>query len=248
MTIKKQTNGKYIADFRPNGANDPRVRKTFETRAEAKRFEQYTLSQVVNNDWQAEKVDHRRLDELIELWFSLHGQALNDGKKRKAKLLAMSLMMQNPIAKNITASDFSKYRQLRIQDVSIKTANNGQTYLNALFNELKRLGEWDHGNPLTELRTLKYKQPEMEFLHPEQIKRVFEELENGKNYDAYLISKICISTGCRWGQAELLTGSQLSPYRVTFIHTKGNKRRAVPISESLYNELPQNSCVYSVTA
>jgi len=42
-------------------------------------------------------------------------------------------------------------------------------------------------------------------------------------------------------KAEQLTGSQLSPYRVTFIHTKGNKRRAVPISEELYNELPQNS-------
>ena len=241
MAIKKQTNGKYIADFRPNGANGPRVRKTFDTRTEAKRFEQYTLSQVVNNEWQAEKVDHRRLDELIELWFNLHGQALNDGKKRKNKLLAMSLMMRNPIAKNITASDFSKYRQLRIQDVSIKTANNDQTYLNALFNELKRLGEWPHGNPLTELRALKYKQPEMGFLTPEDIEAVFEELKQGRNYDAYLISKICISTGCRWGEAELLTGTQLTPYRITFIHTKGNKRRAVPISEALYNELPRNS-------
>ena len=100
--------------------------------------------------------------------------------------------MDNPIARNITASSFSKYSQLRIQDVSIKTANNDQTYLNALFNELNRLGEWEHGNPLTELRALKYKQPEMGFLHPDQIKRVFEELENGRNYDAYLISKICI--------------------------------------------------------
>ena len=77
----------------------------------------------------------------------------------------------------------------------------------------------------------------MGFLHPEQIKCALEELENGRNYDAYLISKICTSTGCRWGEAELLTGSQLSLYRVTFIHTKGNKRRAVPMSEELCNEL-----------
>jgi len=241
MAIKKQTNGKYIADFRPNGENGPRVRKTFDTRNEEKCFEQYTLSQVVNNEWQAEKVDHRRLGELIELWFNLHGQALNDGKKRKSKLLAMSLMMRNPIAKNITASDFSKYRQLRIQNVSIKTANNEQTYLNALFNELKRLGEWPHGNPLTEFRALKYKQPEIGFLTPEDIESVFEELKQSRNDDAYLISKICISTGCRWDEAELLTGTLLTPYRITFIHTKGNKRRAVPIRESLYNELPRNS-------
>ncbi|WP_198552953.1 phage integrase [Psychromonas sp. Urea-02u-13] len=77
------------------------------------------------------------MDELIEVWFSLHGQALNDGKKRKSKLLAMSLLMGNPIARNVIAKDFSKYRQLRIQTVSVKTANNDQTYLNALFNELK---------------------------------------------------------------------------------------------------------------
>jgi integrase len=241
VSVKKQPNGTYLVDFRPYGSKGERVRKRFDTQGEAKRFVQYILSEAENKAWQPEKIDNRRLDELIELWFSLHGQALNDGKKRKNKLLAMSLMMQNPIAKNITANDFSKYRQLRIQDVSIKTANNDQTYLNALFNELKRLGEWNYGNPLTELRALKYKQPEMGFLKPDEITLVFDELKKGRNYDAYLISKICISTGCRWGEAEILTGSQLSPYRITFIHTKGNKRRAVPISESLYNELPQNS-------
>ncbi|WP_022940073.1 phage integrase [Psychromonas hadalis] len=241
MSVKKQSNGTYLVDFRPTGTKGARVRKRFDTQGEAKRFVQYTLAKSEDKAWQPEKVDNRRLDELIELWFSLHGQALSDGKKRKNKLLALSLMMRNPIAKNISASDFSKYRQLRIQDVSIKTANNDQTYLNALFNELKRLGEWTHGNPLSELRALKYKQPEMGFLKPDEITLVFDELKKGRNFDAYLISKICISTGCRWGEAESLTGSQLSPYRITFIHTKGNKRRAVPISESLYNELPQNS-------
>ncbi len=241
MSIKKQSNGTYLVDIRPTGIKGTRVRKRFDTQGEAKRFMQYTLANADDKAWQPEKADNRRLDELIELWFSLHGQALSDGKKRKNKLLALSLMMRNPIAKNITSSDFSKYRQLRIQDVSIKTANNDQTYLNALFNELKRLGEWEHGNPLSELRALKYKQPEMGFLKPDEITLVFDELKKGRNYDAYLISKICISTGCRWGEAETLTGSQLTPYRITFIHTKGNKRRAVPISEALYNELPTNS-------
>lgn len=73
----------------------------------------------------------------------------------------------------------------------------------------------------------------------EEIQRVFDALKQGRNYDAYLISNICISTGCRWGEAELLKSSQLTPHRITFIHTKGNKRRAVPISEALYNELPR---------
>ncbi len=37
----------------------------------------------------------------------------------------------------------------------------------------------------------------MGFLHPDEITRVFEELKDSRNYDAYLISKICISAGCR---------------------------------------------------
>ena len=239
MTIRKQSNGKYLVEIYLK--NKKRIRKTFTTQGEAKRFEQHTLNEAELKPWLPAKDDKRCLNELIELWFNLHGQALNDGKKRKNKLLAMSLLMGNPVAKNIVASDFSKYRQLRIQDVSIKTANNDQTYLNALFNELKRLGEWDYENPLLGLRALKYKQPEMGFLTPDEIKRVFDELATGRNYDAYLISKICISTGCRWGEAELLKGSQLTPHRITFIHTKGNKRRAVPISESLYNEIQKKN-------
>lgn len=241
MSIRKQPSGKYLVELYPQGRGGKRTRKTFNTQAEAKRFEQFSIVEAEQKPWLPTKEDKRQLNELIEVWFSLHGIALNDGKKRKNKLLAMSELMGNPIAKKITASDFSKYRQLRIETVSIKTANNDQTYLNALFNELTRLGEWEYGNPLTELRALKYKQPEMGFLQPDEIKLVFDELKQGRNYDAYLISKICISTGCRWGEAETLTGSQLTPYRVTFIHTKGNKRRAVPISEELYNELPKNS-------
>ena len=114
MSIKKQTNGTYLVDIRPTGTKGTRVRKRFDTQSEAKRFEKHTLAQADDKAWQPEKVDNRRLDELIELWFNLHGQALSDGKKRKNKLLAMSLMMRNPIAKNITASDFSKYRQLLV--------------------------------------------------------------------------------------------------------------------------------------
>ena len=241
MTIRKQDSGKYLVELYPDGRGGKRTRKTFKTQSEAKRFEQFTLNDKSEKPWHLIAGDSRRLSDLIETWFGLHGIALNDGKKRKNKLLAMAALMNDPIAKDMTTSDFSKYRQLRIESVSIKTVNNDQTYLNALFNELKRLGEWDHGNPITELRALKYKQPEMGFLKPDEITQVFDELQNGRNYDAYLISKICISTGCRWGEAESLTGSQLMPGRVTFIHTKGNKRRAVPISETLYNELPKNS-------
>ena len=180
MSIRKQPSGSYLVELYPQGRAGKRVRKTFKTQAEAKRFEQYSLNEADQKPWLPAKEDKRRLNELIEMWFNLHGQALSDSKKRKNKLFAMSNLMENPIAKNITANDFSKYRQLRLNTVSIKTVNNDQTYLNALFNELRRLGEWEYGNPIADLRALKYKQPEMGFLNPEQITLVFEELKKGE--------------------------------------------------------------------
>ena len=237
MTIKKQANGKYLVDIYPNGRSGDRVRKTFTTQGEAKRFEKYCLAESQDKPWKTGKADDRRLTDLVELWFSLHGQALSDGAKRKNKLIAMMELMGNPLARNFKTTDFSKYRQVRLDSVSIKTVNNEQSYLNALFNELKRLGEWQEPNPIEGLRTLKYQPPAMGFLEPEDIPVLFDELKQGRNPDTYLIAKICISTGCRWGEAESLTRSQISPYRLTFTQTKGNKHRTVPISEALYDEL-----------
>jgi len=240
MSIRKLPSGKYLVEIYPQGRTGKRVRKTFATQTEAKRFEQFSLNEVEQKPWLPTKDDNRRLSEIIELWFTLHGQVLSDGTKRKSKMKAMALLMNDPIARNITAADFSKYRELRLKDVSIKTVNNDQTYLNALFNELKRLGEWQYGNPITDLRALKYKTPPMGFLTDEEIPLVFDELKKGRNGDAYFVAKICISTGCRWGEAESLTGSQISANKLTFTNTKSNKNRTIPISEELYNELPKS--------
>lgn len=239
MSIRKQPNGKYIVEIYPQGRGGKRVRKTFATQTEAKRFEQFSVNEAEQKPWLPSKEDNRRLNELVELWFTLHGQALTDGKKRKSKMQSMSLLMNNPIARNITSADFSKFRELRLKSVSIKTVNNDQTYFNALFNELIRLGEWVYGNPIKDLRALKYRTPEMAFLTEEEIPLIFDELKNGRNTDAYFVAKICISTGCRWGEAENITGAQVSQNKLTFINTKGNKNRSIPISTELFNELPK---------
>lgn len=239
--IKKQTDGKYLVDIRPWGVNGKRVRKVFSSHTEAKRFEKHTIAEAENKPWIPESEDNRRLNELVDLWFTLHGQALSDGEKRKRKMIAMVELMGNPIARNFNKSDFSTYRTKRLEDVSIKTVNNDQTYFNALFNELIRLGEWKYENPISGLRALKYKTPEMGFLTIEEIPVIFGELKKGKNPDTYLVAKICLSTGCRWSEAEQLKGSQVSNGRITFINTKGNKNRTVPISQELFNEIPKTS-------
>jgi len=150
---------------------------------------------------------------------------------------AMCEKMGNPIARKLTANNWSEYRAKRLEKVSIKTVNNEQTYLNALFNELIRLNEIK-ANPIRLVRSLKYKQPEMGFLTHDEIPILLDELKNSRNESAYIVTKIALSTGGRWGEVESLTGRQIKNNQITFINTKGGKNRTIPITEELSKEIP----------
>jgi integrase len=246
MTIKRIVNG-YEVDLRPDGRNGKRIRKKFASKAEATRFENHILQQALNGkDWNPSN-DTRRLNDLIETWFNAHGHALTGGVRQRKTLLAISKAMANPIAREFDAKLFGQYRVSRTtgeKSVSAKTVNNDQTYLNAMFNELKRLGEWEYENPIAGIRNLKHVQPQMAFLSPEQITLLFDELKNSSNPDALPVASICLRTGARWGEAETMVGSQLiqgEPCKLIFEKTKGNKRRAVPIDADFFNSLPKKN-------
>lgn len=237
MSIKKQANGKYLLEMYPNGRTGKRIRKTFTTKSEAVRFEAYTLEQYNNTPWNP-KQDKTRLSELINIWFELHGQSLTGGESSRKKLQAVAEACGDPLAKNFNRAIFTDYRKARLEKVKAKTINNEHTYLNAMFNELVRMEQWPE-NPIKGLRQLKYIRPDMGFLTPDEIPVLLEELGKSRNPDALIISKICLSTGCRWGEAESLKADQITPHRLRFVRTKGNKVRTVPISKELYDEIPK---------
>ena len=239
----------YLVDARPGGYKSKRFERSFTTLGEARRFLNHKIAEYNDlKDWEPTPDDNRRLSELIDLWYKLHGKSLIDIKKRLSRMKALCKAMDNPIARKITPSDWAEYRSKRLDDVAIKTVNNEQTYLNALFNELIRLNEIDY-NPIKNVRQLRYVQGEMGFLEPEQIPVLFNELKKSKNKDVYYVAKIAISTGARWSEAEGLRGSQISNNRITYTHTKGGKNRTIPISADLASELPKrqgalfSSCV-----
>lgn len=62
-----------------------------------------------------EKEDRRHLSELIELWYSLYGQTLTDPKRLMAKLSIICNGLGDPIASELTAGDFTKYREARLK-------------------------------------------------------------------------------------------------------------------------------------
>ncbi|MCA7001635.1 phage integrase [Dickeya solani] len=246
MAVRKNPDGGWICELYPNGAKGKRIRKKFATKGEALAFEQYANQKP----WHDEKEDRRTLKELIDIWYSSHGITLDSGTKRRRKMYYASECMGDPLARDFDAQMFSRYRERRLSGelinsngtrttVTAGTLNLEMSYFLAIFNELKRMGEWTQSNPMVGIRSFKYDEPEMAFLTRSQIKSLLDECKRSRNRDLYMISKLCLVTGARWSEIERLKGSQISGNKITFIKTKGRKNRTVPISPNIISQLPQ---------
>nr|WP_264767439.1 tyrosine-type recombinase/integrase [Klebsiella pneumoniae] len=239
MTIRKQPNGKWLCECYPNGRNGKRVRKQFATKGEAIAFESFTMEEVNKKPWLGEKEDRRHLSELIELWYSLYGQTLADPKRLMAKLRIICNGLGDPIASELTAGEFTKYREARLKGevrnedgtlmspVKPRTVNLEQRNLSSVFGTLKKLGHWSAPNPLAGLPTFKIAEGELAFLTPEEIKRLLDACADSQSPSLLMIAKICLATGARWSEAENLQSHQVSKYRITYTKTKGKKNRTV---------------------
>ncbi|OTQ34261.1 phage integrase [Gilliamella apis] len=246
MTVRKQTNGKWLFEKYLEGGR--RVRKIFATKGEALAYENYLEEQTNEKPWLGEKIDKRHLSDLINSWYSLHGQTLKDGQTRLKAMLFASECMDNPLANNFTAKQFTTYRQKRIEGeiyrtdriktVAPRTMNLELTYFKAMFNELIRLGEWQHKNPLELVRSFKTDEQEMAYLTKEQIQSLLNSCEQSSAKDLTIIVKICLATGARWSEAESLKSAQVKDGKITYINTKGKRNRTIPISEELFKQIP----------
>lgn len=250
MAVTKLANGKWQAQVFPNGRDGRRIRRQFATKGEALAYERHLKEQSQDKPWLGEKADKRRVTDLVETWFNAHGVTLSDGMKRKGAMEFACFSMGNPLATEFNAKLFASYREQRlsgkitrsdrVKAVSPRTVNLELAYFRAVFNELKRLGDWNAPNPLENIREFKIDEAELAWLTVDEVKILLEECEKSKADDLVTIVKICLATGARWGEAETLTGKQIIPGKITFIKTKGKKNRSVPISEELYEILPQN--------
>lgn len=164
----------------------------------------------------SEKEDRRKLSELIMLWHNLHGQALVASKSRLAKLHIICNGLGDPVASQLTAKDWAHYRDRRLRGeidngyhkdpakwvAKPITVNREHHYLEAVFNELKRLGEWSLPNPLDGVRVFKEAEKEMSWLTREQIPQLLQACERYGKPDLTMIVKVCLATGARWGSGK----------------------------------------------
>ncbi|MEW5250765.1 phage integrase [Microbulbifer sp. 2201CG32-9] len=248
MAINKVESGRWQADAQPQGRGGRRVRKTFNTKAEAIRWERAQFATADKGEWTPPQRDRRRLEDLIEEWYKLHGHTLKKGDERRDYLLSLCQLMGNPFARQLTATFYAEFRQKRLRGelkankrhrgpISANTCNHDLTYLRAVFNELIRLGKWKGENPLASIRRLKFDDQELSFLDIEQIKRLLSALKESGSRHALLVATICLATGARWSEAQNLRGEQIRNGRITFSRTKNGKVRSVPISNTLEREI-----------
>jgi hypothetical protein len=142
MSIKKRTDGKWVANVKPGGRIGHQLKRVFKTQGEAKQFEIWAKSQNAQNpEWSPPKRDSRKLSYLVSDWFDHHGSSLAAGKDTLARLKSMCISLGNPTASIFSQEDFAIYRKNLIDEGTSKnTLNREHAYLRSVFNELRRLG------------------------------------------------------------------------------------------------------------
>ncbi|WP_081893210.1 MULTISPECIES: tyrosine-type recombinase/integrase [unclassified Serratia (in: enterobacteria)] len=234
MSIKKLDDGRYKVDIRLGGREGRRIRKWFDRKTEAIAFERYALSNTNKKEWAGKHVDRRMLSALVDTWWLYHGQNLKNGEIEKRHLLKTIAAIGDMPIKQLNKRVLMEHRSKRLSDgISAATINRDLYRFSGMFSALIKLEEFAGQNPLHGLPPLAEKNPGMTFLDAEEIGNLLSTLVG----DERLIALLCLSTGGRWGEVSTLTSAQIVNSRVTFLETKNGKKRTVPISPELEEEV-----------
>jgi site-specific recombinase XerD len=237
MAIEQQPDGRWKVDIEP--VKGRRFRKTLKTKAEALRFEATCRTKCIDSaDWNPKPKDRRKLSDLVESWYKLHGHAITSGRRRKNVLLLMCHRLGDPVATKLTGAHLVELRRRELEAGSVPASiNNRLTYLKAVFNELHRLGDIDYSNPLSKVKPLKFQERHLTYLSAEQIPQLLTALDRSRSDCVRLVAEVCLSTGARWSEAQGLTLDRVCNQAVIFANTKSKRLRVIPISASLERRL-----------
>jgi site-specific recombinase XerD len=232
MSIKKQPNGQYLLNFRPDGVKGKQVKKLFSTKSAALAHQKKVLSEpgvMVK--------DKRTFADLVALWFDYHGHSLKSSEDSKNRLLKFAEAVGNPLAVAVDGALFAQYRQSRIsQGISPATLNRELSTIKAVYSELLRLGLWSVDAPILSVRKFKEVKRELSYLTQAQIELLITEAKASSNASLYPVVMVCLATGARWSEAEGLTLSVLDSINcgVHFLDTKNGLNRFVPLGHSTF--------------
>lgn len=247
MTVRQLKDGQWLVELRPeHSAIKQRKREKFASKKEAVAHERHLLNLADKGLMPDSKTDNRKLSDMVELWFDLHGHTLKDGQRRKNNLLHTCSMMGDPLARKFDVDFWMTYRKKRMDDdqnsITKNTLNHQLNYLKGVFTEAIRAGKWKKDHPLKNVKPLVFEETELTYLTTEQIAVLLPVLRRHENPFVYIMAVVCLQTGCRWGEVLTLTPRQLKDNgRLLLTKTKSNKPRSIPISAGLMAEL-QHYC------
>jgi len=239
MTVKKTDKG-WAVDIRPAGRDGRRFRKTLASKAEALNYEKHIISEHKDDEpWEkSTKKDKRKLSDIAQDWYDYHGHTLTSGEDRLIQLKATIKSLGDPLAESFDTTKFLDYRKKRLaENITENHLNHELTYLKSMFNELISVDKWSSVNPFGKIKKLKFADRELTFLTIEQIKALLHQAGAARNKDLLVIIKLCLSIGCRWGEAQSLRRSQVHHGKIHLTKTKNGKNRSIPVDERLANEI-----------
>lgn len=233
MAIEQLLDGRWKVDVEP--VKGKRFRKTVKTKAEALRFEATCRADCIQpRKWNPKPLDNRKLSQLIQRWYDLHGHAITSGRRRANMLQLMAKRLGDPVARKLTGSDLVNLRRSELEaGAKPKSINNRLSFLKTVFNELYRLSDIDYPNPLAKVKPLKLQEAELSYLQAGQIRQLLAALDNSRSSSVRLVAEICLATGARWSEAQGLRPDLVRNNTVTFVNTKSKRVRTVPISAEL---------------
>ncbi|KNH57301.1 site-specific integrase [Vibrio cholerae] len=254
MSVRNLKDGSkkpWLCECYPQGREGKRVRKRFATKGEATAYENFIMREMDDKPWMGSKPDNRRLSELLETWWQVHGHTIKSGKVVYRKTALTIKELGDPIASTFTSKQYLAFRANRVSHFNKDNKSLSPTYqnfqlnlLSGMFSRLIKYKQWNLPNPLDDIEPIKVNQRALAYLDKADIQPFLQRLggfeSEGRSVsipEIVLIAKICLATGARISEALSLERSQISEFKLTFVETKGKRIRSVPISENLYKEI-----------
>lgn len=228
-------NGKYLIVVRPWGTHGPKKQATRRTVADAVEERNRLLSLGNEPPERKKDQDKRLLSDLVEEWFDLHGQTLDDGEGTKGRLLKLiNGYLGDMVATKLTGVMFGEARKKLLKDgLTPAAVNRHHAHVRAMFNTLMKFDKWNHDNPVAGIPQLKEVQAQLTYLDADERRRLINACKHSRSPHILLMIMLALATGGRWSEIYGLKRSHIKGNKVQFIDTKNDKRRVVVIRDEL---------------
>lgn len=259
MTVRKKGN-KWYCRFQIDGIRYERTCKGASTQKDAEKCETVIKSEIMHGNYNFGRTENKRkLKELIDLY--LQYSKINKSSY-ESDVFSTNIFLDyigNIAIDNITSSDLENFKEFLKTERNIKnaTVNRYLHNLCRMFN-LAIENKWMQINPFNSVKYLREDNHKIRFLSKEEEKRLFAEINKGKEvigrdrkkkiiYPFKHIEPIIIcalQTGMRRGEIFSLKWANIDKdfTYIELLKTKSGKVRKIPISAKLsevLKSLPQ---------